>query len=162
MAIQFLAWVVAIPLLGGLTGLRTMMPMAILCWFSVAGHLEIHHSWAFWTARPLTAIVFSVLAAGELIGDKLPNTPRRTAPFPLIARTCFGGLVGALCAAGLHGPEVEGILLGCLGAVAGAFLGYHIRHFLTTQRGMPDLPVALAEDALTIGLSILAMGIITG
>jgi uncharacterized membrane protein len=162
MAIAFLAWVVAIPLLGGLTGLRTMTPMAVLCWFAYAGHLPVRHSWAFWTTRLVTAIVFTVLAAGELIGDKLPRTPNRTAPFPLIARMGFGGLVGAIAATGLHGSAIEGIVLGLISAVAGAFLGYHLRHYLVNDRGFKDFAVALVEDGLSIGLSVLALGIVTG
>jgi len=162
MALAFLAWVVAIPLLGGLTGLRTMTPMAVLCWFSYAGTLEVHRSWAFWTTRLVTAIVFTVLAAGELIGDKLPQTPNRTAPFPLLARMGFGGLVGAIAATGLHGSIIEGVVLGVISALAGAFLGFHLRQHLVKDRGFADLPVALVEDALAIGLSVLAMGIVTG
>jgi uncharacterized membrane protein len=162
MALAFLAWVVAIPLLGGLTGLRTMTPMCVLCWFAYVGDLRMHHSWAFWTAKLVTAVVFTVLAAGELIGDKLPQTPNRTAPFPLLARMAFGGLVGAIAATSLHGSLIEGIVLGVISAVAGAFLGFHLRQHLVKERGFSDLPVALVEDALAIGLSVIAMGIVTG
>lgn len=162
MAISMLAWIVAIPLLGGLTGLRTMTPMAILCWFSYAGHLAIHRSWPFWTAKLVTAVIFTVLAAGELIGDKLPSCPDRTSPGALGARVIFGGLVGAICATGLHGSALEGILLGSLSAIAGTFLGFHIRKHLVQVNGFKDLYVALVEDALAIGLSIIAMGIVTG
>ena len=162
MLLEFLAWVVAIPLLGGLTGLRTMTPMAVLCWFSYAHDLPVHRSWAFWTTRLVTAVVFTVLAAGELIGDKLPQTPNRTAPFPLLARMGFGGLVGAIAATGLQGSVIEGILLGVISSVAGTFLGFHLRQHLVKDRAFPDLPVALVEDALAIGLSVIAMGIVTG
>jgi uncharacterized membrane protein len=162
MLLEFLAWVVAIPLLGGLTGLRTMTPMAVLCWFAYAHDLPVHRTWAFWTTRLVTAVVFTVLAVGELIGDKLPQTPNRTAPFPLLARMGFGGLVGAIAATGLHGSMIEGILLGVISAVAGTFLGFHLRQHLVKDRAFSDLPVALVEDALAIGLSILAMGIVTG
>ena len=162
MALSFLSWVVAIPLLGGLTGLRTMTPMAVLCWFSYAGDLEVHRSWAFWTTKLVTAVVFTLLAAGELIGDKLPKTPNRTAPFPLLARMGFGGLVGAIAATSLHGSVIEGVLLGLISSVAGAFVGVNLRQYLVKERGFPDLPVALVEDALAIGLSVIAVGIVTG
>ena len=162
MAIAVLAWVVAIPLLGAMTGLRTMTPMAILCWFAYAGHVEVHRSWPFWTTKLITAVVFSVLAAGELIGDKLPNTPNRTSPVGLIARISFGGLVGAIAAVSLQGSELEGVLLGAISAVAGAFVGFHIRQHLVRERGFKDVRVAAAEDVVAIGLSLLAMGIVTG
>jgi uncharacterized membrane protein len=162
MAIAFLAWVVAIPLLGGLTGLRTMTPMAILCWFAWMGHLDVEGTWAFWSAMHITAIIFSVLAVGELIGDKLPMTPSRVSAFPLIARIGFGALVGAIAATGLQGQVIEGVLLGSISAIAGAFLGFHLRQTLVKDWGLPDLGVALVEDGLAIGLAVIAMGIITG
>ena len=162
MANDMMAWLLAIPVLGAMTGLRTMTPMAVLCWFAYAHHLPIQHSWGFWAAKLVTAIIFTFLAAGELIGDKLPKTPSRISAFPLAARVLFGSLVGALAATGLHGQIAEGVILGGISAVAGAFLGYHLRHWLVEEQGLRDLPVALAEDACAIGLSVLAMGIITG
>jgi uncharacterized membrane protein len=156
-----LSWMVAIPLLGAMTGLRAMTPMAVLCWFCYLHHLPIRHSWAFWAANLVTAIVFTVLAFGELIGDKLPQTPSRLDWGPLGARVVFGGLVGAIAATGLHGAAPEGILLGVTGALAGAFAGYHLRVAIKAKFGIPDLTVALAEDIFAVGLSIVAMGIIT-
>ena len=79
MAIAMLAWIVAIPLLGGLTGLRTFTPMAVVCWFAYRGDLDVAGTWGFWCAKPVTVIVFTVLALGEVVGDKLPQTPNRTA-----------------------------------------------------------------------------------
>ena len=66
-------------------------------------HLPVHQSWAFWTTYLVTAIVFSVLAVGEWIGDKLPNTPNRISLLPYLARLGFGGLVGAIAATGSGG-----------------------------------------------------------
>ena len=162
MGIAMLAWIVAIPLLGGMTGLRTMTPIAVVCWFAWRGDLDVAGTWGFWCAKPAAVIVFTLFALGELVGDKLPQTPNRTALGPLVARLCFGGLVGALAATGLHGSAFEGILLGSVSALVGAFLGFHIRHHLVKQNGMADFAVALVEDALAIFLSILAMGIVTG
>jgi uncharacterized membrane protein len=162
MAMAMMAWVLAIPVLGGMTGLRAMTPMAVLCWFAWVGHLPVDGTWAFWAAKPVTAIVFTVLAVGELIGDKLPKTPNRTAPGPLMARIAFGGLVGALAATGLAGSVIEGTILGAISALAGTSLGFHLRHWMVHTRGFKDIQVALVEDAIAIGFSILAMGIVTG
>jgi uncharacterized membrane protein len=38
-----------------------------------------------------------------------------------------------------------------LGAVAGSFAFFQLRRWLTHEKDLPDLWVALAEDALTIG-----------
>ncbi len=162
MSLPILAWLIAIPVLGVVTGFRAMTPMAVLCFFAYRGDLNVTGTWAFWTARPVTAIVFAVLALGEYFGDKLPGTPNRTAPFPLVARLAFGALIGALAATGLRGSALEGSFLGAISAVAGAFLGFYLRQWLTKEKGLPDLPVALAEDALSLGLTFLAVGIVTG
>jgi len=161
-----LSWLLAVPVLGMMTGLRTMTPIAVLCWFayfgSDGGHLPLGGTWAFWAAKLVSAIVFTVLAAGELVGDKLPQTPNRTAPGPLMARIFFGGLVGAIAATGMKGPAMEGILLGAFSALAGAFLGYEIRKRLVLRTGRPDWNIAVAEDAFAILVTVYAMGVVTG
>ncbi len=157
-----LTWVFAIPLLGMMTGLRTMTPIALVCWFAYRGNLSLDHTWAFWAARLVTAIVFSVLALGEYVGDKLPTTPSRIAAFPLAARILFGGLVGGIAATGIKGSIPEGMLLGALGALLGSFLGYHARKHLVESTGRPDWNVAVVEDAATVLLSLFALGVITG
>lgn len=166
MAMAVMVWVLAIPLLGLMTGLRTMTPMAVLCWFayfgSDGGHLPLEGTWAFWAGKLVTAIVFTVLAAGEYVGDKLPQTPNRTAPGPLIARLCFGGLVGGIAATGVKGSTIEGVLLGIAGALVGSFLGYHLRKHLVEWSGRPDWNIAVLEDAFAVLVSIYAMGIVTG
>ncbi len=162
MAIAMLAWLIAIPLLGLVTGMRTMTPIAALCWFAYAGYLPVGGTWAFWTAKLITAIVFTVLALGELIGDKLPKTPNRTAPGPLIARLLFGGLVGAIVAVALDGSGLEAVILAVAGVLIGAFASFILRRDIVARSGFKDWPVALLEDLSAVGLAILAMGIITG
>lgn len=162
MTIVVLSWLVAIPLLGTVTGLRTMMPMAVLCWFAYLHHLPVRGTWAFWTAHPVTVIVFTLLAAGELVGDKLPKTPDRTSPGPLMARLIFAGLVGAIVAAGLRGSGTEGVILAVVGAGVGAFGGYLVRRELVEWLGCKDWYVAVVEDALALVCAIFAMGVITG
>jgi uncharacterized membrane protein len=169
MTTTVLAWLVAIPLLGMMTGVRTMTPMAVGFWFAYLGHhggadqgnLPLDGTWAFWAGRLPSGIIFTALAIGEYIGDKLPMTPNRTAPGPLLARIVFGGLVGAIAATGLTGSVVEGILLGAFGALAGTFLSFHIRRYIVQQSGRPDWNVALLEDASAVVLTIVAMRIIT-
>ena len=161
-----MSWVLAIPLLGMMTGARTLTPMAVLCWFayfgSDGGHLPLGGTWAFWAGKLVTAIVFTVLAVGELIGDKLPKTPNRTSPGPLIARLVFGGLVGGIAATGAHGSLPEGILLGVAGALVGTFLTYQIRKYLVQVSGRPDWNIAVLEDAVVVVVSVYAMGVVTG
>lgn len=162
MAMAVMAWIVAIPLLGAATGMRTFTPMAVICWFAYAGYVPVDGTWAFWVAKLVTAVIFTVLAVGELVGDKLPRTPDRTAMGPLLARILFGGLVGGIVAVSLNGSEFEGVILGVGGVLVGAFGGYLVRREIVLRSGSKDWPVALAEDLITVGFAVLALGVITG
>jgi uncharacterized membrane protein len=162
MAMQMITWLIAIPLLGLVTGLRTFTPMAVLCWFSYLGDLPVDGTWAAWTTKLVAAVVFTVLALGELVGDKLPKIPRRTALVPLIARLAMGALIGAIVAAGLEGSGVEAVILSILGVTVGAFGGFLIRREIVARLECKDWPVALGEDMTAILCAVLAMGVITG
>jgi uncharacterized membrane protein len=161
MAIAMMSWILAIPLLGVATGLRSMTPMAVLCWFAYLGYLPLEGTWASWTARVASVAIFTALAVGELIVDKLPRTPNRIAPGPLLARLVFGGLAGSIAATAMDGPGLEGVLLGLIGAALGAFAGFMIRRDVVESVGCPDWPVALAEDILTILSALFAMHVVT-
>jgi uncharacterized membrane protein len=160
MAAAILAWIVAIPLLGLATGLRTMPPIAVLCWFAHLGYLPVHGTWALWTAHPVSVAVFSLCAIGEYIGDKLPKTPNRISPFPLAARLVFAGLVGAIVATVLKGAALEGIVLGLVGAIVGSFGGFTVRRDLVEHFAWPDWPVAVAEDLIALACSILGLHLV--
>jgi uncharacterized membrane protein len=162
MAMAIMTWLIAIPLLGVVTGMRSMTAIAVLCWFAHRGDLSLDDTWASWAAKLTTAIIFTVLALAELVADKLPKTPNRTAPGPLLVRVVIGGLVGAIVAAGLNGSEFEGVILGVGGALIGAFGGFLIRREVVLRLGCNDWPVALVEDASAILCAVLAMGIVTG
>ena len=162
MAMAIMTWLIAIPLLGVVTGMRTMTAMAALCWFAYRGDLPLEDTWAFWAGKLVTAITFSVLALGEYVVDKLPKTANRTAPPLLLARVLMGGLVGAIVAAGLNGSEFEGVILGVGGALIGTFGGFLVRRELVLRLGSKDWPVALIEDASAILCAVLAMGVVTG
>jgi uncharacterized membrane protein len=162
MAMAILTWLIAVPLLGLVTGMRSMTAIAVLCWFAYRGDLSLDGTWASWAGKLTTAIIFTVLALAEYVADKLSKTPNRTAIGPLLARVMIGGLVGAIVAAGLNGSEFEGIILGVGGALIGTFGGYLVRRELVLRFGSKDWPVALAEDASAILCAVLAMGIVTG
>ena len=162
MALAMMSWIIAIPLLGAVTGLRSMTSMAVLCWFAYKGHLQLDGGWDAWATKLPTAIIFTVLAVAEFVADKLPQTPNRTSLGSLIVRVVLGGLVGAIVADGLDGPGFEGAFLGVVGALVGTFGGFLIRRELVERGGGSDWPVAVVEDSIAIGCAVLAMGIITG
>jgi uncharacterized membrane protein len=95
-----------------------------------------------------------LLALGELVADKLPSAPSRTAPLGLIARVLMGGLCGAcLALVGAQSPAL-GALLGVAGGLVGTFGGYQLRTGLVKTLKVPDFVIALAEDALAIGVGL--------
>jgi len=141
--------------LGAVAGMRSMgAPALVATHLTRAGHLQpaaFTQSALKWLGTPRAALIFQCLGAGEIVGDKLPKTPSRVNPGPLFGRALFGGLCGAaLCLDADESPAL-GAALGAVSAVASAFAFYHLRHSLTYDIGLPDLPVALAEDALAYG-----------
>jgi uncharacterized membrane protein len=161
MAIAIMSWLLAIPLLGVATGLRSMTGIAVLCWFAYLGYLPVGGTWAAWTASVASVAVFTVLAVGEYIADKLPRTPNRTAPGPLFARLALGGLAGSISATAMAGPGLEGVLLGVVGAALGAFGGFMVRRDVVASLACPDWPVAVAEDLIAVGCAIFSLHVIT-
>jgi uncharacterized membrane protein len=140
----------AIFLLGFIDGLRSMTAPAIVCWAAHFGWLRLSDTKLAFLEHPATLIVVTLLALGELVADKLPNTPARTAPVGLIARIFLGGACGAAAAIAIGLSLPIAIVVGCIGAVVGTFTGYHVRHFLVTRAHLPDLAVALGEDLFAI------------
>ena len=138
--------------LGVIAGMRSMGAPAL-----VSDHLarapspELEHSPLRWMGTAKTANVTKFLAAGEIVGDKMPFTPNRIAPGPLFGRILSGGLSGAaLCVAGGKRAEV-GAAIGVAGAVAGAFGFYHLRRSLGQKTAIPDPVWGAVEDVLAFG-----------
>jgi hypothetical protein len=81
-------------LIGCVDGLRSLTGPAVVCWVAHFGWLHFAGTKLAFVDRPVTLIVFTVLAIVELVLDKLPSTPARTAPVGLIARIVLGGACG--------------------------------------------------------------------
>ena len=140
-------------LIGLFAGLRALTPPAAVAWAVQLGWLNL--------ARPLSligslpaVIILTLLALTELIVDKLPNTPNRTAPLGLIARIVTGGFTGACVSVGGGQPAFAGAALGLLGGIVGCFGGYQVRTRLVRSLRQPDFNIALLEDLVAIGGSL--------
>jgi uncharacterized membrane protein len=145
-------------LIGVVAGLRSLTAPAVVAWAAFLGWIDLHGTWASWMANIITVIVFTVLAVGELVNDKLPKTPARTAPPVFAARILTGGFAGAVLGAWPHWTFTA-LGAGVIGAVLGTLGGYQARKRLVAASGGRDLPVALLEDAVAIlgGLAIVAV-----
>ena len=141
--------------IGFVAGLRSMTAPAAVSWAACLGWIDLHGSSLQWMGSRIAVAVFSLAALAELVGDKLPKTPSRTAPGPLIGRIVLGGLSGAGLVIAAGGSWLTGALLGGIGAVIGAFAGYEIRRRLVRALGVKDTVVALGEDLVAIGLAYL-------
>jgi uncharacterized membrane protein len=142
-------------LLGCVTGLRSLTAPAVVCWGAYFGWLHFAGTKLAFLDHRGTLIFFTVLAVGELIADKLPKTPARTAPLGLIARIAFGGLCGWALATSIAGNPSIAANVGVAGALIGTFAGYNIRKTLVTRIHIPDFAVALVEDIIAIGGGLL-------
>ncbi|HET8916552.1 MAG TPA: DUF4126 family protein [Candidatus Binatia bacterium] len=139
--------------IGFFAGLRSLTAPAATAWAVHLGWLKLQGPLALMGSIPAVTI-FTLLAAVELVADKLPKTPKRTAPPGLIARIVMGGLTGACVATGGGQGALLGAVLGAAGGVVGCFRGYEARTRLVSALGMPDIYVALLEDLVAIAGSL--------
>jgi uncharacterized membrane protein len=125
-------------LLGVISGSRNLVALAFV--------LFARHTW-WWIPAALGS-------AYELIGDKMPKTPPRTLPILVVARAFGGALTAFLWPIGISSWTAAAF--GAIGAVIGTYGFFYIRKMLTEPGRLPDLPVAIGEDIVTIGLAYYA------
>ena len=115
-------------------------------------------SWIGWMGTTRAARTTKLLAAGEIVGDKLPMTPNRIAPGPLFGRILSGGLCGASLYVAAGKKPANGATLGIAAAIIGAFGFYALRMYLGRATKIPDPVIGAAEDALAyaVGWSVVA------
>ena len=140
-------------LIGLFGGLRALTAPAVTAWAVHLGWLKLEGPLALIGSLP-SVVIFTLLAIVELVADKLPQTPSRTAPPGLIARILFGGLTGACVAAGGGQGAVLGAVLGIVGGLVGCFGGYQARTGLVKALSAPGIYVALVEDLVAIAGSL--------
>lgn len=143
--------------LGGLTGLRTFTPMAVLVWM-----LHLHHIWTpgsrFYFLHSMAAIVIlTILAIAELVADKLPFVPSRLRMPGMVGRILLGAACGVVSGQVWGASWQTSAGAGVIGAVLGALAGYEVRKGWVRTLHWHDLPVALVEDVVAIGGSILVI-----
>ena len=148
--------------IGIVAGLRSLLAPAVVAWAAHFDLLNLNGSlFSFMGSRTAVAI-FSILAIGELIADKLPKTPKRTAFAPLLARILLGGFSGACLFAAAGKSLLTGALVGGIGSLVGAFAGYEIRRRIVNNLHVKDLFVALCEDLVAIALACFVVSQVTG
>lgn len=142
--------------LGFVAGLRSMTPLALLSRTSQRDP-EPANAAEEMLDSPTARIVTSMLASGELIGDKLPIIPSRLKPGPLTGRLLIGGLAGMRICRRYHQSLVVGAILGAASAGAGSYIGNYARTKLAENTKIPKFMLGLAEDGLAMGLAWMAV-----
>jgi uncharacterized membrane protein len=137
-------------LIGVVAGLRSLTAPTVVAWAAILTWFNLDHTWVAWMGNIITAIVLSVLAVGELVNDKLPKTPPRTAPPVFAVRIILGAFAGAVIGTA-WGYRWGGLGAGAVGAVLGTLGGYQARKRLVAATGGKDLPIALLEDVVAVG-----------
>lgn len=137
-------------LIGAVDGLRSLTAPAVVAWAAHQGWLNLHNTFLSFMGSTAAVVIFTVMAVGELIADKLPSTPSRLKPVGLGARIVLGGLAGAAVAMGGAQSLALGIVLGAAGGVAGAFAGHALRTRLVAALKVPDFVIALLGDVTAI------------
>jgi uncharacterized membrane protein len=142
---------------GFATGIRSMSGMAIVAAHAASNPRGFKGTRFGWLAYRPVAALLGLMAAGEMVVDKLPILPARTAPGPLFGRIQFSALAGSALFTEAGAPAWQGALLAAACAIAGAFAGYNYRVRTARALNAPDLPIALIEDAATAGLAAAAL-----
>lgn len=146
-------------LLGVVSGLRAMTAPMLVSWGACLGWIKLESTPLAFLGYAYTPWILTVLAIGELINDKLPNTPSRTVPPQFGARIVTGGLSGAATGAA-RGAMLTGLVAGIVGAVIGTLGGRQLRAQLAASFGS-DRPAALLEDALAVGGGFLLLAVLS-
>jgi uncharacterized membrane protein len=134
-------------LAGAATGLRSTVGVGALVDTGSSGLPAVASSHA---AR----IGAGLGVAGELVVDKLPNTPSRLELPGLLARVALASVAGAVIARASDARMAPAILVAATAAVVSARVGHDLRGRAATH--VPPLAAAVGEDMVAIGLAVLA------
>lgn len=141
-------------LIGGVDGLRCMTAPATVAWAAHLNWLNLHNTFLSFMESTAAVVIFTLLAAVEMVVDQLPSTPSRVQVRGLTARMILGAFSGA-CIAIAGGQSIAiGAVLGLVGGIAGAFAGYQARTRLVKALKVRDLFIALPEDAVAIAAGL--------
>ena len=137
--------------LGAITGLRSTAGPAALSRAVSDGRVDGLEGTPFSAlGSPRVSAALRMMEIGELVVDKLPVTPSRTSPPPLLGRMASGALVGAALFASENRRAPAGGALGAAAALASAYAGERLRLKAAEKLGIPDPLVALLEDGIVL------------
>jgi uncharacterized membrane protein len=101
-----------------------------------------------------TAVIFKILAASELIADKLPSAPNRIKPIGVVFRCISGSLAGASIYKASGKNMLTGALLGSAAALGSTFGSFFIRKNTVNRLNLFDPIAGGVEDVLVVGAGV--------
>jgi uncharacterized membrane protein len=138
--------------LGAIAGMRSMAAPATLSKAVERGDVDGLENTPFAAfGSPRVSTVLRMCEIGEMFVDKLPvMVPSRTSPPPLLGRAASGAIAGAALFASGGRRIATGGVLGAASALASAHATERLRQQVAERLGVPDLVVALSEDAAVL------------
>jgi uncharacterized membrane protein len=140
--------------IGIIAGLRSMTAPAIVAWAAHLGWLDLSRTPIAFLGSAVATYVLTALMLLELVADKLPQTPNRTALGPFLGRILAGALAGSALNGASGRSLFFGALLGGLGGIVGTFGGFQARAGLARALKVPYV-AAVAEDIVAVGGALL-------
>jgi uncharacterized membrane protein len=142
-------------LIGIAAGHRAGIALAAVAIGAWLGWIDLNGTWAVFAGNIITVVVLVLLALAEAWRDKQPGTGSRLEVSSLIVRAVAGALAGAVLGVP-SGNWIGGIVLGAIGAIAGAFEGFYVRGFMAKLLRR-DVYAALLEDVITAVIALLVV-----
>ena len=112
-------------LMGLIGGQRAMTPLAAVAVAASRGELPADNGAPKLLAHPLAAAGATLLAVGEMAGDKQPTAPDRVVPIGLAARFVTSAIAGMALAP--KGQRWRGAAVGGATAVIASYPGWRAR-----------------------------------
>jgi uncharacterized membrane protein len=142
--------------LGFVCGMRSMLgPALVRPLLASAGRRGTPLRTA--AVSPLAAALLPIAAAGEFVGDKLPNAPNRTDIPSVIFRSASGAGCGASLFYTKDQPVAAGAVLGLAGALIATYGIFFLRRAAGEKLRLPNLVLGLIEDGAALALGLTAV-----
>lgn len=138
--------------IGVVTGMRSMLAPTLVSRALARRHAPAALDEPARTlASPRTRHLLMPLAAGELLGDKLPFAPDRTIPPSMAFRAVSGAVSAAALAGASRQPVLLPAVIGAAAACVAARVGLGLRQRYRTS-ALSNAALGLTEDSLAFAI----------
>ncbi|WP_439883318.1 DUF4126 family protein [Pontibacter sp. MBLB2868] len=138
--------------LGAVAGMRAMSAPALLSnELSKIPTTRLSHSPLHYLQSGAVSTGLKVMAASEMLGDKIPGIPDRITIPSVLTRAASGALVGATLFTANKDKTMTGAAVGAAAAVAATYISFYLRKLVRKQTSFPDAFSGVIEDAIMLG-----------